>query len=185
MLTVVVNGSVDRERVSHYNLLLTIADHGNPSRWTNISLSIVIIDENDHCPELHIESSFIMINRDRTPTHFQLHLIASDKDFEQNGRITFELSPSTSPPFVRLYANGTLFVQTNSNLIIDGSLTLLHVQIRDHGQPTPCLIVETLRLFIGSNRTDWATVVKNNNHDQVSAVSSNLLFILKFSVEKL
>ncbi|CAF4033820.1 unnamed protein product, partial [Rotaria sp. Silwood1] len=41
---------------------------------------------------------------------------------------------------------------------------ILHVQIRDHGKPIPCLIVETLRLFIGSNRTDWLNILKKYNY---------------------
>jgi hypothetical protein len=163
-----VNGSIDRELVPFYTLSLTIFDHGNPRQMTNHSFSIEILDENDNCPQLHIETSFLLINRDITSNDFLIHLIASDNDQGLNGQITFELSTSTSPSYVNLYPNGTLFLQTNSSLIHDDSLIVLHVQIRDHGQPTPCLIVETLRLFIGSNRTDWLTVIKNN--DEASLV---------------
>jgi hypothetical protein len=112
-----------------------------------------------------------MINRDITPSSFQIHLIASDHDKDFNGNITFQLSPSTSPLFIHLYSNGTLDVQTNSNLIQEDSLIVLHIQIRDHGQPIPCFIVETLRVFMGSNRTDWRTVIKNNNYEDTSLVS--------------
>lgn len=166
-----VNGSIDREMISYYFLYLTISDHGNPCQSTNISLSIEILDENDHCPQLHLDSSLLMINRDSQEKNFQIHLIASDHDKDLNGDITFQLSPSTSPSFIHLYSNGTLEVQTNSNLIQEDSLIVLHIQIRDHGQPIPCLIVETLRLFIGSNRTDWITVIKNNNYEDTSLVS--------------
>jgi hypothetical protein len=168
---VMVNGLVDRELISSYSLLLTISDHGNPTQSTNISLSIEILDENDNCPKLHIETSFLLINRDITSKNVSIDLIASDNDDGLNGQITFELLPSTSPSFISLFSNGTLIIQTNSSSILDDSLIVLHVQIRDHGQPTPCLIVETLRLFIGSNRTDWTTVLKNNNkNDEASLV---------------
>lgn len=171
---IIVNDSVDREAVSLYPLLLTISDHGNPSRSTNISFSIKILDENDNCPQLHIETSFILINRDITKKNFVMHLIASDNDEDLNGQIIFELSPSTSPPFISLFSNGTLIVQTNSKLIQDESLITLHIQIRDHGQPIPCLIVETLRLYIGSNRTNWITVLKTNHfYDEASMVSDS------------
>jgi hypothetical protein len=163
-----VNGSIDREIISYYSLYLTISDHGNPRQVINISISIEILDENDHCPQLHIDSSFIIINRDITFNYFLIHLIASDNDKDLNGNITFQLSPLTSPSFIHLYSNGTLEVQTNSNLIEDDSLIVLHIQISDQGQPIPCSIVETLRLFIGSNRTDWITVIKNNNYDDTS-----------------
>ncbi|CAF1141511.1 unnamed protein product [Rotaria sordida] len=168
-IMIIVNGLIDRELIDYYPLHLTISDHGNPSQSTNISLSINILDENDNCPQLHIETSFIMINRDITKNQFLIHLIASDNDQDLNGQITFELSPLTSPSFIKLYLNGTLIIKTNSNLIYDDSLIILHVQIRDHGQPIPCLIVETLRLFIGSNQTDWLTILKkNNNYDDAS-----------------
>ena len=170
-VTVAVNGSIDRELVAFYSLHLIIADHGNPRQSQNLSLLIEILDENDHCPQLHLDSSFLMINRDSIDKSVHIHLIASDLDKDLNGNISFQLSPSTSPSFIHLSSNGTLEIQTNSNLIADDSLIVLHIQIRDHGQPTPCLIVETLRLFLGSNRTDWVSVVKNNRYDDTSLVS--------------
>jgi hypothetical protein len=171
-----VNGSIDRELIPFYTLFLNVFDHGNPRQSTNLSFSIEILDENDNCPQLHIETSFLLINRDITSNDFLIHLIASDNDQGLNSQITFELSSSTSPSFVNLYSNGTLFLQTNSNLIDDNSLIVLHIQIRDHGQPTPCLIVETLRLFIGSNRTDWFTVLKNNDETSLVRSKKNLFF---------
>ncbi|CAF0828535.1 unnamed protein product [Rotaria sp. Silwood1] len=166
-----VNGSIDREIIPFYKLRLTISDHGNPPQSINILISIEILDENDHCPQLHIESSFIMINRDITQKYFLINLIAYDNDTHLNGNITFELlslSSSISSSYINLYSNGTLSVQTDSNLIKNDSLILLHIQIRDHGQPKPCRIVETLRLFIGSNKTNWLNIVKNNNYDSRS-----------------
>ncbi|CAF2736150.1 unnamed protein product [Rotaria sp. Silwood2] len=163
-----VNGSIDREIISFYKLLLIVSDHGNPPQSINISIEIKILDENDHCPKLHIDSSLIMINRDITKKNFLINLIAFDNDTNSNGNVTFELSPSTAPLFINLYSNGTLIVQTDSNLINDDSLILLYVQIRDHGQPIPCRIVETLRLFIGSNKTNWLNIIKNNNFDDRS-----------------
>jgi hypothetical protein len=106
---------------------------------------------------------------------FFIHLIASDNDKDLNGEITFELLSSTSLSFINLYSNGTLLIQTNSSLINNDSLIILHIQIRDHGQPTPCLIIETLRLFIGSNRTDWLNVLKNN--DETSLVRRKRILI--------
>ena len=127
-------------------------------------MNIEILDENDNCPQLHIDSSLLLINRD-TNSRIQLfHLYATDQDEHSNGKITFELSPSTSPSFVELFPNGTLRIRTDSESIQDNIITILHIQIRDHGQPTPCLIVETLRLFFGTNRTDWGLVKKNHQH---------------------
>lgn len=163
-----INGTIDRELISFYLLNLSIYDHGNPRQIKNFSISIEILDENDHCPQLHLDSSFIIINRDITPNLFLLHLIATDNDKDLNGNITFQLSPSTSPLYIHLYSNGTLEVQTNSKLISNNSFIVLHIQIRDYGQPTPCFIVETLRLFIGTNQTDWQTILKNNNYHDTS-----------------
>jgi hypothetical protein len=171
MIVITVNGSIDREMLPFYSLLLTVSDHGNPSRSVNLSVSIEVLDENDHCPQLHLDSSFLMLNRDLLPVPYLTHLRATDLDQALNGQISFELSPSTAPSFIHLNANGTLLVQTDSDLIEESSLIVLHVQISDHGQPTPCLIVETLRLFFGSNRTDWRMVVKNNHQYDTAIVS--------------
>jgi len=174
------NDTVDRELISSYSLFLFITDQGNPRQSTNLTFTIDILDENDHCPQLHIESTFLLINRDITSNEFVLHLIASDNDDGLNGQITFELSTLTSPSYVRLHANGTLVIQMNSSLITDDLLLLLHVQIRDHGQPTPCLIVESLRLFIGSNRTDWSMVLKTNDEESLVLLNHCFLLLLLF-----
>ena len=94
----------------------------------NISLSTEILDENDHCPQLRIESSFIMINRDITQRLF-LRLIASDNDQGSNGQIIFELTSSTSPSLIYFYSNGILFMQRDSSFINNDSLIFLHVQM--------------------------------------------------------
>lgn len=178
-MTISVNGSVDREMLSFYSLQLVVSDHGNPSRSVNLSLSIEILDENDHCPQLHLDSTFFMINRDLSPHEHLIHLLATDHDQDRNGKITFELSPSTSPSFITLFPNGTLFIQTDSDLIEENTVMVLYVQIRDHGEPTPCRIVETLRFFFGSNQTDWKTVMKNNQPEhyrpETALVSSHFL----------
>lgn len=175
-VVLIVQGPLDRETVADYQLWLTVSDLGNPSRTTNISFTIEILDENDHCPQLHIETTFMMVNRDITTEYFIVHLIATDKDEGSNGQITFGL-PSSSP-FIVLHPNGTLIVQTHSALIDDDSIVTLPVQIRDHGQPTSCLVVETLRLYVGSNRTDWPAVLhahkKQDDNHEASSVTSSL-----------
>ena len=139
----------------------------------NYSITIDVLDENDHCPQLHLDSSFILINRDLIHnSHFLMHLIATDKDQNANGNLTFQLSPSTSLLFVHLYANGTLEIQLNSNWILNETFFILHIQIRDHGQPTPCFIVETLKVFVGNNRTDWMKIIQNYQSVNASLVIS-------------
>lgn len=163
--------------LSYYSLLLVVSDHGNPSQSMNMSLSIEVLDENDHCPQLHLDSTFFMINRDLFPTYHFIHLLATDHDQDRNGKIIFELSPSTAPSYITLFGNGTLLIRTDSDLVEENTVMILYVQIRDHGEPTPCRIVETLRLFFGSNQTDWKIVMKNNqqhhDHSEIDLVSDN------------
>lgn len=171
IIAIKVNGTVDRELVSNYSLIFTVTDQGNPARSTNISLDIDVLDENDNCPQLHLDSSLIVINRDRQKPQTSIHLQATDQDENFNGKITFELS--SSPSFVNLFSNGTLVVDTESSAIQENTIVILHIQIRDHGEPTPCLIIESLRLFIGTNQTDWNIVMKNYQHLHSSTVSQN------------
>ena len=69
--------------------------------------------------------------------------------------------------------------ETDSDLIEENAVMILYVHIRDHGEPRPCRIVETLRLFFGSNQTDWRTVMKNNHHHETALVSTRFLITNK------
>jgi hypothetical protein len=170
-IILIVNGAIDREKIPFYQLLLTVSDHGNPSHSINISISIEILDENDNCPQLHKDSSFLMINRDVTPKLFLTHLIAIDNDKNLNQNVTFQLLPATSPPFIYLHSNGTLIVQTDSNVIHDNLLFILQIQIHEYNQPKLCFIPVTLRLFIGSNRTNWTAISQNSHYQDNASVS--------------
>lgn len=156
-LLLIVNGSLDRETIAQYRLIMTVTDLGNPPLTTDLLVTIDLLDANDHCPELHLENSFMMINRDLFPQNYVLHLIATDADLGLNGQVTFQLSSTL--PFVQLHPNGTLILTMKSKMIRDDSYFILHLQVRDHGHPTPCLVAQTLRFYLGSNRTDWLMVL--------------------------
>ena len=157
-ILLVVNGSLDRETIARYSATLSVSDRGNPPLVTDLPLTIELGDVNDNCPELRLPNAFLMINRDLFAEHYRLQLIGSDADLNDNGKITFHCF--SSPPFVHLHPNGTLIIDTQSKSIADESYFLLHIELRDRGRPTPCVTAATLRIFLGSNRTDWLDVLQ-------------------------
>ncbi|CAF0804287.1 unnamed protein product [Didymodactylos carnosus] len=157
LVSITVNGIVDRELKSTYNIFVQIFDNGNPRHFSFVQIVVTIIDVNDNCAELDSSSkSLIMINRDLTPIFIrQLH--ATDNDIQANGNITFDLintNPNNNSYYVKLYSNGSLVIQSLS--MDDGYITV-NIQIRDYGEPIPCIVSETIMLYIGSNRTDWTS----------------------------
>lgn len=147
---------------------------------TDVPIIIDLLDVNDNCPELHLENSFLMINRDLFVDHYHLQLIGTDADLNDNGKITFQLS--TSLPFIQLYPNGTLIIETKSKIMRDDSYFIIHIQMRDHGRPTPCFTAETLRFYLGSNRTDWLDVLHRfqSSNDPNSKVIKDFSSIVYF-----
>ena len=164
-----------------YPFLFIVKDRGNPSLITEFSSFIEVLDENDNCPKLKLENPFLMINRDLLTDQYVVQLHAVDRDADANGQVSFEsLSSSTSPAFAQIFPNGTLLVDVHSNLVQHESFLTLHVHLRDYGQPMSCIIAETLRLFIGSNRTNWSNVFKLHEtlvKEEFSAVRTFFVWI--------
>lgn len=182
---IVVDGPIDRETIDRYPFVLTVRDQGNPSLSTSFSLSIDVLDENDHCPEFHFDNSFLMINRDLPIDRYVLDLNATDRDLDENGRLTFQLLSSSIFNFGQILPNGTFIVDLNKVSTINESFVVVHFQIRDHGQPVPCKIIESFRLFIGSNQTDWLKVLETQqNRFETDSTSVNFPRFLPERIEK-
>ncbi|XP_067127599.1 LOW QUALITY PROTEIN: protein dachsous-like [Centruroides vittatus] len=90
---------LDREQVSHYNLVITARDHGNPSLSKMCNISIIVLDQNDNDPQFEHSEYSATVPEDIALNSSVLVVQAHDQDDGINSKVTYSLSNETQSLF--------------------------------------------------------------------------------------
>ncbi|XP_029702907.1 protocadherin alpha-10-like isoform X13 [Takifugu rubripes] len=89
--SLVVDGLLDREKCSSYNVTITAADEGNPPLSSTSLVIIRVSDVNDNAPAFGEPEINIYI-KENSPLGVLIHRItATDPDEEENARVTYRV----------------------------------------------------------------------------------------------
>ncbi|XP_018410364.1 PREDICTED: protocadherin gamma-B2-like [Nanorana parkeri] len=87
----VTSQSIDRERMSHYNITIKALDKGSPQLSTNITFQLGISDVNDNMP-IFDQTNYIVYVQENNPQGTSIYRIhASDYDINQNAKISYSI----------------------------------------------------------------------------------------------
>lgn len=90
-----VNGQLDRESISEYDIEITATDQGSPQLSATKSLKIEIHDVNDNPPTFLQISEAVSIKENNPPGCHIYTVSAFDPDISQNSFITYSIVDST------------------------------------------------------------------------------------------
>ncbi|XP_063784873.1 protocadherin alpha-6-like isoform X8 [Pseudophryne corroboree] len=90
-----VNGKLDRETKSQYEVVITAKDEGLPSLSVSKTLKVDISDINDNAPQFLQPVDVIFIKENNPPGSHVYTASSSDPDITQNSFITYSISDST------------------------------------------------------------------------------------------
>ncbi|VIO90129.1 Cadherin domain containing protein [Brugia malayi] len=135
----IVNGQLDREYRSQYELLIEALDGGNPPNSGTMLVNVTILDANDNAPEFNQTEygAFVPLNVSMNDIVAAVHAI--DFDLGENARIAYSIAKSHSDlklPFEIDGESGIVRV-TDPALLISGSIYQLLIVANDHGLPQP------------------------------------------------
>lgn len=89
--SLLVDGSLDRESVSMYNITITATDQGTPSLSTSIVITVHVSDVNDNVPSFK-EPVLNVFVKENSPVGAVIYTItADDPDVDDNARLTFSV----------------------------------------------------------------------------------------------
>uniref|UniRef100_A0A3B3D0P0 Si:ch73-379j16.2 n=1 Tax=Oryzias melastigma TaxID=30732 RepID=A0A3B3D0P0_ORYME len=91
MYSLVVKQPLDRESVSHYDILITASDCGQPSLSTFKTISIDVADVNDNKPEFAQNPIELYLIENNIPGNAICSVSASDKDLNENAAVTYNI----------------------------------------------------------------------------------------------
>ncbi|XP_075066021.1 protocadherin alpha-13-like isoform X10 [Mixophyes fleayi] len=95
VFSLTVNGQLDRETKSQYEVVITARDEGSPSLSVSKTLKVDISDVNDNAPQFQQPVDIIFIKENNPPGSHVYTASASDPDISHNSFITYSISDST------------------------------------------------------------------------------------------
>ncbi|XP_061164088.1 putative protocadherin beta-18 [Saccostrea echinata] len=118
-LKLLLNRTLDREKVSSYNLVIEAIDGGNPAKTGSLLAFISVTDVNDNRPTFSQPIYNITIDENVRVNSVILNMSATDKDLGKNGEVVYRLSPYQSDHIKQMFSIN----ETHGNLSLIKPLT--------------------------------------------------------------
>nr|KAF6349079.1 hypothetical protein mMyoMyo1_011648 [Myotis myotis] len=150
--SLVLDSALDREKVSHYESVVTARDGGSPSLSSTASLSVEVADVNDNAPLFAQPEYTVFVKENNPPGRHIFTVSARDSDAQENARVSYSLverrvGERALSSYVSVHAESG---QVSALQPLDHEeLELLQFQVsaRDAGEP-PLGSTVTLRVFV-------------------------------------
>nr|XP_020137956.1 protocadherin alpha-4 isoform X6 [Microcebus murinus] len=89
--SLVLDGALDRESISDYDLVVTARDGGSPSLWATASVSVEVADVNDNAPAFAQPEYTVFVKENNPPGCHIFTVSARDADAQENARVSYSL----------------------------------------------------------------------------------------------
>ncbi|KAM6380449.1 protocadherin gamma-A10-like [Pluvialis apricaria] len=139
--------SFDYEEVREVGLWVRAEDGGAPALSSNVSVRLVIVDENDNAPQVLYPPASVspssgavwagveLAPRSAEPGSLVAKVVAVDADAGQNAWLSYELAKATEPGLFRVGLHSGEVRTARFPLARDASRQSLVVVVKDHGRP--------------------------------------------------
>ncbi|XP_063269929.1 protocadherin gamma-A2-like [Prinia subflava] len=139
--------SLDYEQVRELQLWVRAEDGGAPALSSNVSVRLLIVDENDNAPQVLYPASAAAAGSDAAWSGVELaprwaeagalvaKVVAVDADAGQNAWLSYELAKATEPGLFRVGLHSGEVRTARSPLARDAARHSLVVVVKDHGRP--------------------------------------------------
>ncbi|XP_061755528.1 protocadherin alpha-10-like [Nerophis ophidion] len=172
--SLVVDGPLDRESVSMYNISITATDEGNPPLSSTSLINVHISDVNDNPPHFSEPIINIYINENSPPGSVIHRVTAVDDDIDQNGRVSYafvQSSTDSMPLTTMININSGDIVSLQSFDYEKLNTFQFKVQATDSGVP-PLSSNVTVNVFILDENDNSPTILAPySEHSSVNSES--------------
>nr|KAF6346850.1 hypothetical protein mPipKuh1_010607 [Pipistrellus kuhlii] len=150
--SLVLDSALDREKLSHYELVVTARDGGSPSLSATASVSVEVADVNDNAPTFAQPEYTVFVKENNPPGCHIFTVSARDADAQENALVSYSLverrvGERALSSYVSVHAeSGRVFALQPLD---HEELELLRFQVsaRDAGVP-PLGSAVTLQVFV-------------------------------------
>ncbi|XP_073342612.1 protocadherin alpha-3-like [Pagrus major] len=174
--SLLVDGPLDRESVSQYNVSITATDEGTPSLSSTNVINIHISDVNDNPPRF-LEPVINVYVKENSPTGSTIYTLTTlDSDLNENAKATYHLinsSPKTTPIASMVTVNSETgdIVSLQSFNFEELKTFQFKVQATDSGVPPLSSNVTVNVLILDENDNNPTILAPYSEHGSVNSES--------------
>ncbi|XP_053179577.1 protocadherin alpha-4-like [Scomber japonicus] len=174
--SLMVDGLLDRETVSHYNVTITATDEGSPPLSSTAVITIYITDINDNAPIFPEASVNVYVKENSKVGDIIARTTAQDADEHENAKLTYSLldnHPKTYPisTIVNINSETGDIVSLQSFNFEELKTFQFKVQATDSGVP-PLSSNVTVNVFIlDENDNNPSVLAPYSEHGSVNSES--------------
>lgn len=148
-----VNGVLDREEISKYNLTVVATDKGNPPRTATAFLIIHVNDVNDHEPVFEKSEYSAILSELAPPGTYVVGITATDEDTGVNAQIYYAFVSGNENQWFQINQDsGLITTRTALDREVQGSVEL-NISAKDGG-PNPKWAYTQLKVTILDENDD-------------------------------
>ncbi|XP_055033352.2 protocadherin gamma-A4 isoform X19 [Misgurnus anguillicaudatus] len=178
--------SFDYEQLQSFKVLVLARDNGSPPLSSNVTVSVIITDENDNTPQILYPSpdgnSFMteMVPKAAQAGSLVSKVIAVDADSGQNAWLSYHIIKASDPGLFTIGVHSGE-IRTQRDLSESDSMKQnVIVSVRDNGQPSLSATC-ALYLLISDNLAE-VPELKDMSHDESNSKLTFYLIIALVSV---
>uniref|UniRef100_A0A8C2YW25 Protocadherin 7a n=1 Tax=Cyclopterus lumpus TaxID=8103 RepID=A0A8C2YW25_CYCLU len=159
---------LDYEATKEYSVTIVAVDSGSPSLSSNSSLTVRVVDINDHAPAFAQSVVEVHFAENNSPGERVVTVVASDADSGKNAEIAYSLEPAGNGPFYIDADNGDIratgvldrelreryelrvIAKDKGTPSLQGSATVV-VQVTDRNDNAPKFVQEIFTFYVKEN----------------------------------
>jgi hypothetical protein len=131
---VTVKSYIDREKQSHFELVIQVSDNGRPQRFNTTRLHVTVTDTNDNAPVVTTSNTNISLREDVQTPFLVTIILGADLDSGLNGHLTYKLDVRGNFPFAVNSYTGHLTLQSPLDYEVQTDYQF-NVTVSDGGHP--------------------------------------------------
>ncbi|NP_001191667.1 cadherin-related protein [Aplysia californica] len=133
--TIIMNGTLDRERQDTIDVTLVCSDAGAPRKTSSSSFRVVVTDVNDNPPRFSQETYVVNVTEENIVGKHILKLRAEDPDYGVNKEFSYSLFPKENDVFGIDSKDGILTARTTFDHELERKVNVI-VTATDRGTPS-------------------------------------------------
>ncbi|CAG9797944.1 unnamed protein product [Chironomus riparius] len=197
-----VNGVLDREEISKYNLTVVATDKGTPARTATAYLIIHVNDVNDHEPVFEKSEYSAILSELAPPGTFVASITASDEDTGVNAQIYYDFVSGNNRQWFAIDSiSGLITTKAPLDREVQGTIELsisardggpnpkwaytqLKVTILDENDEKPQFSQPHINISLSENTQPHTVVAMLTASDHDQGTNGSVSYVLHPSVEQ-
>nr|CAD7198839.1 unnamed protein product [Timema douglasi] len=185
--TLTLRDRLDYESTKEYHLVIRAMDQAmNESERlsTTVTTRVLVRDSNDNPPVfLSPSTPVVHVGEDTLVGYPLCHVIASDRDSGENGRVTYDITGGNDEGwFVLDRSTGVL---TLARSLGNGGTYVLNVTASDHGAPVPQRASKAIRIVVQGAKDNPPRFIHQEYHANVSEDAVVGSFVVKVTARSI